>query len=450
MKKLFSLLLIFPLVFACIKPADDPEKTDPDDVVEHTGEAYAKAAPEVKNGDVVQANSPYSFKFIDEVTYPDKDLSYTKIFDYYGGFDGKNLTWDNWAKNWPDGDKPNSYSIRWVPQDEIIYTLHLEDRLGWSRELDTKPGVAFVDITNLVPNDKYTYKVTAQDDKGTVVAEGSFETTGNLHQVFFKGNCRNARDLGGWKTEDGKKMVKYRKIYRGGRMNDRWENMLTSAGKKEVIAEGIAAELELRGSDDYVEKPAINTFDYCKPVIEEGGKVMLGVAKPSAKNCAKWLKFDQGREDIDDVSTYTPTAAEYDAFQVAYKAKTKECFEFVMNCVKNNKPVYFHCSLGRDRTGTMGVLILGVLGIREGDISKEYELTYFAPVGFSVSSSDKANNPEPVFKNDRTHWVYSDIVPYFWKLAGSGSFASGVERYLVEEAGVSKAAIDEFRNLMLE
>jgi hypothetical protein len=102
----------------------------------------------------------------------------------------------------------------------------------------------------------------------------------------------------------------------------------------------------------------------------------------------------------------------------------------------------------------MQVLIMGVLGVREGDISKEYELTYFAPIGFSVSSSDEASNPEPIFKNDRTHWVYSDIVPYFWGLANDGkngeTFAQGVEKYLVEVAGVSKAAIDEFRSLMLE
>ena len=410
---------------------------------------YAKAAPELKNGDVVLANSELTEKFLTEVNYPDKDLSFTKIFDYYGGFNGKDLNWSNWQANWPNGDKPNSYSIRWAPTaDYVGYKLQLSDKLGWSREQEIKAGTYYVDITNLVPNDKYTYKVTTNDDNKTVVAEGTFETTGHLHQVFFKGNCRNARDLGGWKTESGK-TLKYRKIYRGGRMNDKWETMLTSTGKKDVQAEGIRAELELRGSDDYCEKPALEEFDYCKPVIEEGGKVMLGVSKPSAKNCAKWLKFDQGRSEI-DVSAYSPTQAEYDAFQVAYKAKTKECFEFVMNCVKNNKPVYFHCSLGRDRTGTMGVLIMGVLGVREGDISKEYELTYFAPVGFSVSSSDKTNNPEPIFKNDRTHWVYSDIVPYFWQKAGSGSFASGVEKYLVEEAGVSKAAIDEFRSLMLE
>ena len=152
----------------------------------------------------------------------------------------------------------------------------------------------------------------------------------------------------------------------------------------------------------------------------------------------------------DVLGKIVPTKDEYDQFQTAYKAKTKECFEFVASSVKAGKGVYFHCSLGRDRTGTMGVIILGLLGVREGDISKEYELTYFAPVGFIVSSSDQASNPEPIFKNDRMHWVYSDIVPYFWDLSTDGTFASGVEKYLRDVAGVSQSTINEFRTNMLQ
>ena len=134
-------------------------------------------------------------------------------------------------------------------------------------------------------------------------------------------------------------------------------------------------------------------------------------------------------------------------------AKTKECFEFVLKSVRNNKPVYFHCSLGRDRTGTLFILLMGVLGVREGDIAKEYELTYFAPVGYSVSSSDKKTNTIPTFHNTRLAWVYSDVTPYFWELAKETpgkTFAEGVEKYLTTVAGVPQADIDEFRSLMLE
>lgn len=441
-KKLLSLLLIIPFL-ACCDPKVPDAPDDPEDPIENPeDDPYAKAAPELVSGSTVLANNENVEKFLTEVNYPDNDLSFTKIFDYYGGFDGKNFNWNTQ----PNSDKPSSYSIRWKEDfDAGTLTLHLSDKLGWAADTEIRAGSCYVDITNLVPNDEYTYKVTSET--GKVMAQGNFKTTGSVHQVFFRTRGRNARDLGGWKTTDGK-MVKYRKVYRGGRLNDKWETMLSKEGRKEVVAEGIGAQLELRGSDDYMDKPAVTGFDFCNPVIEEGGKVMLGVAKPSAKNCSKWLKHDKGR-DI-DIDSYAPTQEEYDEFQEAYKAKTKECFEFVMKSVKAGKGVYFHCSLGRDRTGTMGVLILGALGVREGDISKEYELTYFAPVGFSVSSSDKATNPEPIFKNDRTHWVYSDIVPYFWSLATDGTFRSGVEYYLVNVAGVKKADLDEFRKLMLQ
>ena len=380
--------------------------------VVQSGNPMAGAATEVKNGDKVLANSPLVEKFLTEVTYEDKTYKEgTKVFDYYGGFDGKTLTWDNWETDWPDGDKPESYSIRWKKEDMESgkMSLLLSDELGWSGTMEIEDGARYVNITNLVPNDKYSYKVTTAS--GKVLTQGQFETTGTIHQCFFSGNikkkngvtlkgegARNCRDLGGWKTLDGK-TIKYRKVYRGGRLNEKWTPYpLNEQGEKEVLFEGIGAE------------PAVAGLDHCSPVIEQGGKTML----------------------------------------VSDAEKTKECFLFVVNSVRKGKPVHFHCSLGRDRTGTLSILLMGLLGVREGDIAKEYELTYFAPVGYSVSSSDKQSNPTPVFKNTRKEWVYSDVVPYFWELAGDGTFAQGVENYLLNVAGVSQQDIDDFRNLMLE
>lgn len=392
--------------------------------VVQSGNPMAGAATEVKNGDKVLANSPLVEKFLTEVTYEDKTYKEgTKVFDYYGGFDGKTLTWDNWETDWPDGDKPESYSIRWKKEDMESgkMSLLLSDELGWSGTMEIEDGARYVNITNLVPNDKYSYKVTTAS--GKVLTQGQFETTGTIHQCFFSGNikkkngvtlkgegARNCRDLGGWKTLDGK-TIKYRKVYRGGRLNEKWTPYpLNEQGEKEVLFEGIGAELDLRGKSDVIHEPAVAGLDHCSPVIEQGGKTML----------------------------------------VSDAEKTKECFLFVVNSVRKGKPVHFHCSLGRDRTGTLSILLMGLLGVREGDIAKEYELTYFAPVGYSVSSSDKQSNPTPVFKNTRKEWVYSDVVPYFWELAGDGTFAQGVENYLLNVAGVSQQDIDDFRNLMLE
>jgi hypothetical protein len=374
---------------------------------------YAKAAPELKSGSTVLATNRNVQKFLEEVTYPDKDWSYTKVLDYYGGFNGK--TYDANGNPDPNGevvkkpasDKPESYSIRWKPDvDAGTLNLHLADNRGWSQDVEITAGKAYVDITNLVPNSNYTYKVSAVAD-GKVFAEGNFSTTGLLHQVFFATACRNGRDLGGWKTLDGK-TVKYRKIYRGGRMEE-----INKKGGAEAKDQGIGAELDLRNSDRLT-KPAVVGIDFCAPGIEQGGKYML----------------EEGNEN----GNYT-----------------KQCFEFVVNSLRQDKGVYFHCSLGRDRTGTLGCLLLGLLGVREGDISKEYEVTYFAPLGYSVSSSELPTNPDCIFKNTRNNWVYSEVAPYFWNYAGAaGTFAQGVEKYLLEKAGVSQKDIDDFRNMMLE
>lgn len=396
--------------------------------ISQAGDPMAGAADELKSGSTVLATNPLVEKFLTEVTYKDwpeetKETRKTKIFDYYGGFDGVNLTWDNWGKEWPDGDIPCQYSIRWKQEDleSGVMKLHLEDKLGWVGEQEIEANSLYVNIKNLVPNDQYNYKVTAAS--GKVLAQGSFNTTGHLHQVYFLGDPqkpnvkggggRNARDFGGWTTLDGK-TIKYRKVYRGGRLNEKWSPYpLNAVGEKEVLFEGLGAELDLRGKDDVMFEPAVAGLDHCAPVIEQGGKTML----------------------------------------TSDAAKTKECFEFVVNSVRNNKPVYFHCSLGRDRTGTLFILLMGVLGVREGDIAKEYELTYFAPVGYSVSSSDKKSNTIPTFHNTRLAWVYSDVTPYFWELAEQTTgktFKEGVEKYLLEVAGVSQKDIDDFRNLMLE
>lgn len=444
MKKILTLILILPLLLYCApqnteEPKEDEQeqqqKPDEGEGNEQSGggdetpatDPYAKAATELIDGSEVQASNPIAEKFVNEVTYPDKTYNqYTEILNYYGGFNGKAynengeedpsgvvITWSNASKKgvWPDGDRPMQYSIRWTAEDLVEgsdMTLKLQDNRDWSGEFPIKAGQYYVNFSNLVPGTQYTYSVTA-DEGGKVIKQGSFSTkaSSTLHQVFFDPGCRNGRDLGGWKTLDGK-TVKYHKLYRGGRMQG---ETLGTTGKNQVKFEGIGAQLDLRNSDR-LSRPAVSGLDFFAPGIEEGGKWML----------------TNGNNDGNF---------------------GKQCFEFVVNSLRNNKPVYFHCSLGRDRTGTLDILLLGLLGVPEGQIGVAYEVTYFAPIGYSVSSSEKSGNPEPIFKNTRMAWAYSDVVPYFWELAGDGTFASGVEKYLLG-VGVSQKDIDDFRNMMLE
>ncbi len=273
-KKLLSLLLILPALTFCAPKASE--------------NGSLKDIPEIHDADTVLATNVNVEKFLTEVSYPDTDYSFTKIFDYYGGYNES-------CTEEPDSDLPPVYCIRWNAEPgagKLVFEL--KEPCAERTEI-LKRGSNCVSFTNLLPNTGYTFKVSSQKS-GKVLTEGSFCTTGHLHQVWFKDNCRNARDLGGWTTTDVK-TVKYRKIYRGGRM-EKWT--LSKLGGKEVLQEGIKAQLDLRGHSDVLSAPAVQGLEFCAPVIEQGGPTML----------------------IDDA------------------AKTKQCFDFILNCVKEDKPVY--------------------------------------------------------------------------------------------------------------
>ena len=351
--------------------------------------------PEIKSGDRVLATNRNVQKFVEEVTYPDHDYTQTLVRDYYGGY-GHNYV----AGDPVNSDKPESYTIRWTADYDAGDLTFVLSEPEWSATQTVAAGSEYVEVTNLVPNTHYTYKVTAAN--GTVMAEGEFDTYGTVRHVFFKANVRNCRDLGGWKTYEGK-TVKFHKIYRGGRLES---STLANSGIKAIKAEGIKAQLDIRGNSDVLSAPAIEGFDFCAPIIETGGPTML--------------TQDGG-------------------------AKTKQSMPFVIAGLKADKPVYFHCSLGRDRTGTLALIILGLLDVVEGDISKEYELSYFSPKGWSIASSENYS----LYQNVRTTWAYQPTAEYIWEYVNEGErFSAGVERYLLE-IGITKSDIDTFRSLML-
>ena len=411
----FFLALLVPLMVMCGQPAgpDNPDGPDvPDNPIVDPEEADpdSEVALEVKNGDKILVTDPVIEKFITTVKYTEKDYTYSAMQRGSEADFLKQDTVDEEGKpvtklliSPGNADISPTYSVRW-PKDtkSTEYTATLSEG-GWSADytLDPDPNsetsFGYWLINNLRPNAKYHFEVK---NGGTVVTSGDFETYGSLHQLTFKpGNSsgvRNVRDLGGWKTKDGSKTVKYRMIYRGGR-----PDKISGNGKLEAKREGIRAELDLRGTSDHLSETPFLDADFLSPVIEEGYTQML-------------------RDD---------------------KEKTRQCMQFIMDKVAEGKPVYFHCSLGRDRTGTISMLTLGVLGVDEGEISKEYELTQFAPYGYSVSSGESSRMTRMVDYKGAANFIWSNY-------AKDGSFADGVQAYLLE-IGISQKDIDNFRKNML-
>ena len=418
------LSLLVPFMVMCGKPATDPTPVNPDPTpvnpdptpVEPEENPDDLVAPEVKNGDRILVTNKTVETFITSVTYPERDYSYSAMkkgaeadFLFEDVVDAEGVTQKHRLISPGQSDISPSFSIRW-PKDTQSqeYTAKLWEG-DWSAdytlEADPNPETSFGYwvINNLRPNAHYHFEVK---NGATTVTSGEFDTYGHLHQLTFKpgsaSGVRNCRDLGGWKTKDGQ-TVKYRMVYRGGRPEH-----INKKGIVEARNEGIKAELDLRGVDDHLDASAFEGAEFLSPIIEEGYAQML-------------------RDD---------------------KEKTRQCMQFIFDMVDQNKPVYFHCSLGRDRTGTVAMLTLGVLGVDEGEISKEYELTQFAPSGYSISTGETT-------RMTRLNGVdYDGAAKFIWNYGKQESgdylpFKDCVEKYLIE-IGISAEDIAKFRSNMLE
>lgn len=177
-------------------------------------------------------------------------------------------------------------------------------------------------IYNLTPNMISTY-VNIVDDK--VVQCGTIKPSGSLRMIK-SGEAVNARDLGGWACDGGS--VKYGKLFRGGQCTEADITVLYDFLR-------IKHELNLRYANEIT--------SYTSP---------LGAAVEFTHIDGAW-------------------------YTLADKAKIKAMFDCIYECVLKDEALYYHCASGADRTGTLSLLILAVLGVSQSDIDKDYELTSF-------------------------------------------------------------------------
>ena len=173
---------------------------------------------------------------------------------------------------------------------------------------------------------------------------GTFAFGGKTYKIVPEGGVRmiytpsvwNVRDLGGWACTGGR--VKYGKIFRGGNFGS------ISAADKATIVDwlGVATDIDLRNNG------------------ETGGIT----ASPLGGSVEYY------HQPLDFYANAVSTSAA--------SARTVSVVKKVMSCVATNKPCYFHCMSGADRTGTIAYLLLSLLGVSQSDKDKEYELTAFS------------------------------------------------------------------------
>lgn len=260
-------------------------------------------------------------------------------------------------------DAPNPVRLTWNHEDgaeaqrlEVSESSDYSDSIVFKINKDT----AQYDLFNLIPGRLYYYRfVSTKDGNETVVGSGQLAPTGMLRWVYAAGTW-NVRDMGGWPGLNGYS-IKYGRLFRGGQLSNpsgSKTRLLYESGVEAMRNVGIRAELDLRSSGQATASSVL--------------------AKPNAN----------GLDDVDYVNIATTSARmwHYDA-----DASNIKAFQWIINELKAGKPVFYHCQNGADRTGTMGLLIGALLGMSDGNLAKDYELTTFcqeAAVEFDKSEGD--------------------------------------------------------------
>lgn len=311
--------------------------------------------------------------------------------------------------------KPVPVKISWESDKETAYSVELYNDESFSNDsliVTYQTKDTSLDFYNPIFNQTYFVRVFGYDDVTREVYEPSNvlsfkeSPTVNGPRNLYVDGVENFRDIGGWGY------IKQGMLYRSGRFNEEKVDLpiatITEQGIHEAIHNlKIKTEIDLR-------RTSTNEVGGLK---DESvlGKVVKYKQLPMAFGGKNILTF-QGKLNGDDYEYDNP-------------AMIKEFFTMLAN--KDNYPINFHCSIGKDRTGCLAYLVEGLLGFDQQTMYRDYMFTNFADAGMCKIS-------------DITDRYGQTIEEY----ANGGSLQEKIYNYLNEVIGVSRENLDNVINIL--
>lgn len=158
-------------------------------------------------------------------------------------------------------------------------------------------------------------------------------------------NIVNCRDIGGYPSKYG--CTKFGRFIRGGTVDRPTESDIGTL--REL---NISTVIDLRGDFEFDNQP--NGMERLTDNVNHVSLYELNVAE------AKDMKM-----------TITEV---YEYIVDNYKENICKALKAVANAPEG--AVFYHCFLGKDRTGILSMLLLTIAGVSEDDIVADYQLTY--------------------------------------------------------------------------
>lgn len=277
------------------------------------------------------------------------------------------------------------------------YTLVVAKKSGEVFMRARLDGCNKFNLYNTELNTEYVWHIEDENGKRTGKS-GSFTTADTVIRNLYIDGVTNCRDLGGWKTVDGRR-IKQGLLYRTGRFNEG----------------GFACDLTRYVTDEGIDM-LVNTL---------GVKTEIDLRTKDNGEAPAILKSALG-ESVKYVQVSMRTKGDYLNLN---KEKLAEVFEVFAD--KDNYPVVFHCSIGTDRTGVIAFLVNAMLGVEKDSLYYDYLFSNFGNIGGNRSFTTINKYLEEI------------------KAAGGDTVAENAYNYLVEY-GVPSETLDFMREFLVE
>ncbi len=344
----------------------------------------------------VNLENPDIQRYIDEVTYTPEDASV--ISSYYKG--------EKYFMYYPN---PVVIDLPETTSDSLSVVCYVASTNSDSLTFRVPAATDKASLYNLIPRRLYNYEV---HDGDALLQQGTIVTQGRVRFIKVDGTVNNVRDLGGWKTADGKMRIKYGKLFRGSELN--WQYEATPAGLEMLRQLGVGAEIDMRARWEALDKSN---------------------GHPETEGVSVFGFLPSSSTPKDEVPTYLYTndsgqlPSHMDVYSWQYRWRQE--FQFIVNNLRQGRSIYYHCIYGRDRTGYLSLLLEGLLGLSYSDIFKEYELSNLVTIGIDRKST------------------FDEVISYIMSLSGE-TLNDKFTNFFKNKIRATQLDIDYFRSEMLE
>lgn len=167
-------------------------------------------------------------------------------------------------------------------------------------------------------------------------------------------HVQNIRDLGGYQAPSNKH-IRWGKVYRSGDLFDLKDRDFTRLQKL-----GIKTIIDLRGEQEIANAP-----------IRYSNANIINIPIPTNDMSTLPQRIKEGRMRKRDALVYMQD--EYLKYITDYNEQFSEALKVFTE--KENYPILFNCSYGKDRVGFLAAILLTVLGVPEDVIIQDYKLS---------------------------------------------------------------------------